>query len=230
MSVWKQIALWGVVVILIFSVVVCQKKTEEAKTDKSPKETALSSTAEEEAKEPAEPITEAEEKQEEKPVAEEKPVEAAPAKEVTPEEAVAVIELDKGGRIVFEFYPKDAPKTVDNFISLANKGFYDGLNFHRVIEGFMAQGGRATGAPPKSVKAEFNSQKHIEGTVAMARIGGQPHSATSQFYICFEPKPHLDGDYTVFGQVIDGMDVVHTIVQGDVMRKVTIVDKASLAK
>lgn len=157
-----------------------------------------------------------------------------PAKEapkIDPEKVVAVIEMKKGGRIVFEFYPKDAPMTVDNFIKLANKGFYDGLKFHRVIPGFMAQGGDplgdGTGGPGYTIKDEFNSRKHIAGTVAMARTM-EPNSAGSQFYICFEPQPHLDGQYTVFGQVIEGMDVVNKIQQGDVMKKVYIIEKAKL--
>ncbi|HGJ66074.1 TPA: peptidylprolyl isomerase [bacterium] len=152
---------------------------------------------------------------------------------IDPEKVVAVIEMAKGGKIVFEFYPKDAPKTVDNFIALTNKGFYNGLKFHRVIEGFMAQGGdpegTGTGGPGYTIKDEFNSRKHLRGTVAMARTQ-MPNSAGSQFYICFEPQPHLDGEYTVFGQVIEGMDVVDKIVQDDVMKKVSIVDKASIKK
>jgi cyclophilin family peptidyl-prolyl cis-trans isomerase len=152
---------------------------------------------------------------------------------IDPEKVVAVIDMQKGGKIVFEFYPKDAPKTVDNFIALANKGFYNGLKFHRVIEGFMAQGGDpkgdGTGGPGYNIRDEFNSRKHIKGSVAMARTQ-MPNSAGSQFYICFEPQPHLDGQYTVFGQVIEGIDVVDGIKQGDVMTKVSIVDKASLKK
>jgi len=152
---------------------------------------------------------------------------------IDPEKVVAVIEMQNGGKIVFEFYPKDAPKTVDNFITLTNKGFYNDLKFHRVIPGFMAQGGdpegTGMGGPGYTIKDEFNSQKHIKGTVAMARPSA-PDSAGSQFYICFEPQPHLDGDYTVFGQVIEGMDIVDGIKQGDVMKKVTIVNKASLGK
>ena len=158
--------------------------------------------------------------------------EAAPAKleePITSDNAAAILELEKGGKIVIKFYPKDAPNTVDNFIALASKGFYDGLNFHRVIKGFMAQGGQPKGAPTKRIKAEFNSQKHLEGTVAMARAT-DPNSASSQFYICFEAQPHLDNNYTVFGQVIDGMDAVHTIQQGDVMKSITIVNKATMEK
>ena len=152
---------------------------------------------------------------------------------IDPEKVVAVIDMQKGGKIVFEFYPKDAPKTVDNFITLANKGFYNGLKFHRVIEGFMAQGGDpqgdGMGGPGYTIRDEFNSRKHIKGSVAMARTQ-MPNSAGSQFYICFEPQPHLDGQYTIFGQVIEGIDVVDGIKQGDVMMKVSIVDKASLKK
>jgi len=152
---------------------------------------------------------------------------------IDPEKVVAVIEMEKGGKIVFEFYPKDAPKSVDNFIALTNKGFYNGLIFHRVIEGFMAQGGdpdgTGMGGPGYTIKDEFSSQKHIRGTVAMARTD-RPNSAGSQFYICYEPQPHLDGQYTVFGQVMEGMDVVDKIVQGDVMKKVSIVDKATIEK
>lgn len=152
---------------------------------------------------------------------------------IDPEKVVAVIEMAKGGKIIFEFYPKEAPKAVDNFITLTNKGFYNGLKFHRVIEGFMAQGGDpigdGTGGPGYTIKDEFNSHNHIKGTVAMARPP-LPDSAGSQFYICFEPQPHLDGKYTVFGQVIEGMDIVDTIEKGDVMKKVSIVDRASIEK
>ncbi len=239
----KQIALWGLVVVLVFSFAVCQKKTQEAKKDEPPKETALSSAPEEEAK-PAEESsaeaekTEAEETEEEKPVntEEEKPAEETteqPAEDIASDAAAAIIEMAKGGRIVFTFYPKDAPNTVDNFIKLTNEGFYNGLKFHRVIADFMAQTGcplgTGTGDPGYKIKAEFNSQKHIRGTVAMAR-STQPDSAGSQFYICYGPTPHLDGQYTVFGQVIEGLDVLDAIVQGDVMKKVSIVDKASVTK
>ncbi|MDQ1328012.1 MAG: peptidyl-prolyl cis-trans isomerase [Candidatus Poribacteria bacterium] len=153
---------------------------------------------------------------------------------IDPETLAAVIEMKKGGKIVIEFYPKDAPNTVDNFIKLAKKGFYNNLTFHRVIPGFMAQGGDpqgdGMGGPGYTIKDEFNTRKHIAGTVAMARPPEPPDSAGSQFYICFEPQPHLDGQYTVFGQVIDGMDVVNKIQKGDVMKSITIVDKASLKK
>ncbi|MDQ6999402.1 MAG: peptidylprolyl isomerase [Mariprofundus sp.] len=129
------------------------------------------------------------------------------------------------GEILIELYPDTAPNTVANFKALAGKGFYDGLKFHRVIAGFMAQGGdpegTGRGGPGYKVKAEFNARKHVRGTVAMAR-SASPDSAGSQFYICFGPQPHLDGQYTIFGQVVEGLDVVDQIKQGDVMNKVSV--------
>jgi len=163
--------------------------------------------------------------------------EAKPAAKITPENAAAIIEMAKGGRIVMEFYPKDAPNTVSNFIKLADKGFYNGLKFHRVVKqpnGLqIVQGGdplgNGTGGPGYNIKAEFNSQKHLAGSVAMARAD-DPDSAGSQFYICLAPQPFLDNSYTVFGQVISGLEVANGVKEGDVMKKVTIVDKASLKK
>ncbi len=139
----------------------------------------------------------------------------------------AFIELDKGGEIRIEFYPDDAPKTVENFVTLAKKGFYDGLTFHRVVPNFVAQGGcpngTGTGGPGYQIKAEFNRQKHVRGTVAMAR-SQHPDSAGSQFYICYGATPHLDGNYTVFGRVVAGMEHVDRIAQGDRMKSVTIAE------
>jgi peptidyl-prolyl cis-trans isomerase B (cyclophilin B) len=144
---------------------------------------------------------------------------------------VAVIDMEKGGKIVIQFYPLDAPNTVDNFIKLTQKGYYDGLTFHRVEPNLLIQGGdpsgNGQGGPGYTIKAEFNSQKHIAGTVAMARRP-DPNSAGSQFYICITPLSSLDGKYTVFGQVIEGMDVVNGVQKGDKMKKVTIVDMATL--
>lgn len=129
------------------------------------------------------------------------------------------------GEILIELYPDVAPNTVANFKALAGKGYYDGLKFHRVIPGFMAQGGdpfgTGMGGPGYSVKAEFSSLKHRRGTVSMAR-GEDPDSAGSQFFICFQPKAHLDGQYTIFGQVKKGMDVVDKIKIGTVMKKVKV--------
>ena len=141
----------------------------------------------------------------------------------------AVITMEKGGEIKIEFFPEDAPKTVENFVTLAKKGFYDGLTFHRVIPGFMAQGGdpkgTGTGGPGYTIKDEFNKRKHVRGTVAMARTNA-PNSAGSQFYICFAPQAHLDGQYTVFGQVTSGMEAVDKIKVGDKMKTVKIVEAA----
>jgi peptidylprolyl isomerase/peptidyl-prolyl cis-trans isomerase B (cyclophilin B) len=139
----------------------------------------------------------------------------------------AVIALDKGGEIRIEFFPDDAPKTVENFVTLAKKGFYDNLVFHRVVAGFVVQGGdpkgNGTGGPGYTIKAEFNKNKHVRGSVAMAR-SASPDSAGSQFYITYGEQPHLDGSYTVFGKVTSGMEHVDQIKQGDKMKSVTIVE------
>jgi peptidylprolyl isomerase/peptidyl-prolyl cis-trans isomerase B (cyclophilin B) len=139
-----------------------------------------------------------------------------------------VITLEKGGEIRLEFFPEDAPKTVENFVTLAKKGFYNGLNFHRVVPDFVVQGGcpkgNGTGGPGYNVKAEFNKQKHVRGTLAMAR-SQDPDSAGSQFYICYGNTPHLDGQYTVFGKVVSGMELVDRIKQGDKMTSVTIAEE-----
>jgi peptidylprolyl isomerase/peptidyl-prolyl cis-trans isomerase B (cyclophilin B) len=137
----------------------------------------------------------------------------------------AVIVMQKGGEIRIELFPEDAPKTVESFITLSKKGFYDGLTFHRVVPGFVAQGGDpkgdGTGGPGYRLKAEFNPRKHLRGTVAMARAQ-DPDSAGSQFYICLGPQPSLDGQYTVFGQVRSGMEIVDQIRVGDRMQSVRI--------
>jgi peptidylprolyl isomerase/peptidyl-prolyl cis-trans isomerase B (cyclophilin B) len=139
-----------------------------------------------------------------------------------------VITLERGGEIRIEFYPDDAPKTVENFVTLAKKGFYNGLTFHRVVPDFVVQGGcpkgNGTGGPGYTIKAEFNTQKHVRGTVAMAR-SQSPDSAGSQFYICYGPTPHLDGNYTVFGKVVAGMELVDQVKQGDRMTTVAIVEE-----
>jgi cyclophilin family peptidyl-prolyl cis-trans isomerase len=138
---------------------------------------------------------------------------------------LAVIELEKGGRIVFKFFPDGAPNTVKNFIKLADAGFYNGLTFHRVVPGFVVQGGDpngdGSGGPGYTIKAEFNDHLHLRGTVAMARAS-DPDSAGSQFYICLAPQPSLDHQYTVFGQVVEGDALLDTIQVGDKMKKVYI--------
>ena len=139
-----------------------------------------------------------------------------------------VITLDNGNEIRMEFFPADAPKTVENFVTLAKKGFYNNLTFHRVVPDFVVQGGcpkgNGTGGPGYTVPAEFNKQKHLRGSVAMAR-SQHPDSAGSQFYICYGATPHLDGNYTVFGKVTSGMEHVDRIKQGDRMKSVAIVEE-----
>ncbi len=141
----------------------------------------------------------------------------------------AVITMEKGGEITIEFFPEDAPKTVENFVTLAKKGFYNGLTFHRVEPGFVVQGGdpkgNGTGGPGYTIKDEFNKQKHVRGALAMARTQA-PNSAGSQFYITLAPAHFLDGQYTVFGKVVSGMDVVDRIKVGDKMKSVKIVETA----
>jgi peptidyl-prolyl cis-trans isomerase B (cyclophilin B) len=127
----------------------------------------------------------------------------------------AIMETDKG-TITLEMFDDDAPGTVQNFVDLANNGFYDGLNFHRVIPSFMVQGGcpngNGTGGPGYTIKCEINSNKHEAGSLSMAHRG--PDTGGSQFFICHSPQPHLDGVHTVFGKTED-MDVVNAIRQGD---------------
>lgn len=155
---------------------------------------------------------------------------------------VVTIEMENGKKIVAELYPEKAPNTVNNFISLVNSGFYDGLTFHRVIRGFMIQGGdpagTGAGGPGYSIKGEFalngfakNDIKHLRGVLSMARAMF-PDSAGSQFFIMHENSSHLDGQYAAFGKVIEGMDVVDEIasvrtdfrdkpLQPQVMKKVS---------
>ncbi len=121
------------------------------------------------------------------------------------------------GRVTIKLRPDLAPNTVARIKELAREGFYDGIVFHRVIDGFMAQTGDprgdGTGGSGKHLKAEFNSGKHLRGTVSMARAN-DPDSADSQFFICFAPAPFLDGKYTIFGEVTEGMDHIDAIKKG----------------
>ena len=133
---------------------------------------------------------------------------------------IVTIEMENGKKITAELYPDIAPQSVRNFISLANSGFYNGLIFHRVIPGFMIQGGcpqgTGMGGPGWHIKGEFahngwnNPIKHTRGVISMARAM-DPNSAGSQFFIMHEDAPHLDGDYAAFGHVVNGMDVVDEI-------------------
>ena len=124
----------------------------------------------------------------------------------------------KDGRITIELYPDVAPKHVARIKELAGEGFYDGLTFHRVIPGFMAQGGdpkgNGTGGSGQNIPAEFSDKSHVRGTCSMAR-SGQPDSADSQFFICFAAAPHLDGQYSVWGQVVEGMEHVDNLKVGE---------------
>ena len=133
---------------------------------------------------------------------------------------IVTIEMENGDVIKAELYPEVAPNTVNNFISLINKGFYDGVIFHWVIPGFMIQGGdpqgTGTGGPGYSIRGEFTSNrflnelKHTRGVLSMARTM-DPNSAGSQFFIMHEDAPHLDGQYAAFGKVIEGMEAVDKI-------------------
>ncbi len=155
---------------------------------------------------------------------------------------IVTFEMENGDVMKAELYPEIAPNTVNNFISLVKKGFYDGLIFHRVISGFMIQGGDpkgiGVGGPGYSIKGEFlqngfkNDLKHSRGVLSMAR-SGNPNSAGSQFFIMHEDSPHLDGGYAAFGKLIEGIEVVDKIcsVRTDwndkpripqVMKKVTV--------
>ena len=155
---------------------------------------------------------------------------------------IVTIEMENGDIIKAQLYPEIAPNTVKNFISLVKKGYYDGLIFHRVINGFMIQGGcpdgTGMGGPGYSIKGEFaqngfaNDLKHTEGVLSMAR-SMMPNSAGSQFFIMHKNAPHLDGAYAAFGKVIEGQDIVNKIattqtdysdrpLKKQIMKKVTV--------
>jgi peptidyl-prolyl cis-trans isomerase B (cyclophilin B) len=149
--------------------------------------------------------------------------------------AKAVITMEKGGQVVLEFFPKDAPRHVENFLALARKGFYDGQRVHRVEPGFVVQFGdpqsktlplndprMGTGDAGYKIKAEFNSRKFERGVLGMARAQ-DPDSGSSQVYIMLGPAPFLNGKYTAFGQVTKGMDVVDKIRVGDRITSVKVV-------
>lgn len=139
------------------------------------------------------------------------------------------IEFENGEKIVFDLYEDAAPGTVANFEKLANSEFYNGLTFHRVIPDFVIQGGcpdgTGAGGPGYTIKCETegNPHKHQRGTLSMAHAGKD--TGGSQFFICHSPQPHLDGRHTVFGQVVEGLEVVDRVRPGDVMQTVTITEK-----
>lgn len=138
----------------------------------------------------------------------------------------ALIRTNKGD-IVFEFRDDKAPNHCKRLRELISQGFYDGLKFHRVVPGFVVQTGDPTGTGAggsgQNLKAEFNDLKHIDGAMGMARAM-DPNSADSQFYITLGTFPHLDGQYTVFGYVVKGLDVAHKLVQGDKIEKMELID------
>ncbi|SMP38567.1 peptidylprolyl isomerase [Anoxynatronum buryatiense] len=142
----------------------------------------------------------------------------------------AVIETRKG-TMVIELFEQDAPGTVANFEKLIKDGFYDGLTFHRVIPDFVIQGGcphgTGTGGPGYTIKCELdnNPKRHERGSLSMAHAGRD--TGGSQFFVCHSPQPHLDGNHTVFGKVVEGLEVVDDIRQGDVMDKVTIMEEST---
>ena len=135
----------------------------------------------------------------------------------------ATIETEKGN-LVLELFASDVPLTVNNFVSLVSEGFYDGLIFHRVVPGFVVQGGcpigDGTGGPGYQFDDEITEHTHVAGALSMANSG--PNTNGSQFFITYTPQHHLDGHHSVFGQLIEGMDVLESIEQGDVMIRITI--------
>lgn len=140
----------------------------------------------------------------------------------------ATIKLADGNEVVIELFDKDAPNTVANFEKLANTGFYDNLTFHRVIPGFVAQGGcpngNGSGGPGYEIDCEINPNKHERGALAMAHRG--PNTGGSQFYIVYTPQPHLDGVHTVFGKVVSGMEHVDKLRGGDRFEKIVVTEPA----
>ncbi|MFC2032166.1 peptidylprolyl isomerase [Chloroflexota bacterium] len=144
----------------------------------------------------------------------------------TSKQYTAIIETKKGD-LVLELFASDVPVTVNNFVFLAREGFYNGTTFHRVIDGFMTQGGDPTGTgkggPGYKFADEFTKHTHVTGTLSMANAG--PNTNGSQFFITYAPQHHLNGKHSVFGQLVKGMDVLEKIENGDVIIKVTVKEK-----
>lgn len=144
---------------------------------------------------------------------------SAPAKQIDPQKRyTATVKMAKGGEFVIQFYPDKAPVAVNSFVFLAREGFFDGVTFHRVLDGFMAQGGDPTGTGGGGPGYQFDNEDSDlkfdkAGVVAMANAGRNTNG--SQFFITFAPAPHLDGGYTIFGQVISGMDIVNGLRRRD---------------
>jgi peptidyl-prolyl cis-trans isomerase B (cyclophilin B) len=144
----------------------------------------------------------------------------------TSKQYTATIETEKGD-LVLELFAKDVPVTVNNFVFLARDGFYDNTTFHRVIPGFMAQGGDPTGTgrgnPGYRFEDEFTSHGHVAGALSMANAG--PNTNGCQFFITYTPQHRLDGKHSVFGQLVEGMDVLEKITNGDRIKRITIAEK-----
>lgn len=144
----------------------------------------------------------------------------------TTKQYTATIETEKGN-IELELFASDVPITVNNFVFLAREGFYDGVTFHRVIPGFMAQGGdptgTGTGGPGYKFADEFTEHTHVTGALSMANAG--PNTNGSQFFITYAPQHHLDNHHSVFGQLVSGMDVLEAIKQGDTIVRITIEER-----
>lgn len=144
----------------------------------------------------------------------------------TSKQYFATIETEKG-KIVLELFASDVPVTVNNFVFLAREGFYDGTTFHRVIPGFMAQGGDPTGTgrggPGYKFADEFTEHAHNAGALSMANAG--PNTNGSQFFITYAPQPHLNSKHSVFGQLVNGMDVLKTIENGDTIVGITVEER-----
>jgi peptidyl-prolyl cis-trans isomerase B (cyclophilin B) len=138
----------------------------------------------------------------------------------------ATIETDKGD-ITIDLFVKDAPKTVNNFVFLAREGFYDGVTFHRVIAGFVAQAGDPTGTgaggPGYKFEDEFSNRAHSTGALSMANAG--PNTNGSQFFITYSPQPHLDNRHSVFGKMASDMSILESITQGDVIKTIKITEE-----
>lgn len=154
---------------------------------------------------------------------------APPAMQIDPSKVYQITMETDAGTIELELYPEHAPNTVNNFVSLAKDGFYDGIVFHRVIPNFMVQGGDPTGSGRGGPGYKFNCEtagnplKHERGVISMANAGANTNG--SQFFITHDPQPHLDGNHTVFGKVTSGQDIVDAIKQGDSMTTVTVSEK-----
>jgi peptidyl-prolyl cis-trans isomerase B (cyclophilin B) len=152
-----------------------------------------------------------------------------PEMTLDPEKRYSATITTNRGDIELDFFAAEAPKTVNNFVFLAHDGYYDGLTFHRVIPGFVAQGGcphgTGSGGPGYTFEDEtkHNPHKHETGSLSMANAG--PNTNGSQFFICHEAQPHLNGKHTVFGKVTKGMDVVLSLEQGDFIEKVSIIEE-----